>query len=659
MEVAPPARIPANKVVVRVRAADSQALSGKTVRVALMVVLMKSGCSGARWAALSCALGGAFSCASAAAQTTENAAVLQQVVVTASRFARPIADVLADVTVIDRQQIEESGASSVLQILELQHGLQVGGAKVYVRGGEARMTGLFVDGVRVGGQDGNQLGGGVNWELLPLGDIERIEIVRGPASVLYGADAMTGVVQIFTRKGEEGVHPFISLGAGSYNTQKIAAGVRGAAASLDYALYVASSQTDGFNTYKGVAHTPETEGAKNTDASLRLGYWVNDAQRLEWSSSQNRLQYRSVDVYGANNFEDTTTSGTLQTSAASWSARWSDHLKTTVRLSRSLVAYTSNTDPLWDYFTVLEGLSLDAQWQGLGGLWSPFLEQKRDTFKAAENAYNTAVNGSRTVNAAGLGYGTRIGASELQVSTRRDDDSIYGGNATGAVSYAYLLTPSVRVGASAGTSYRTPTMEQLLGEYGSATLAPESGRSNELSAAYVQGGSELRLVYYRNSYHQLISSSMSSAACAAGYFCWYNVDTASVEGATLSGARRMGGVRLQGSVDVLTPRNETTGKDLSLRARQVIVLGVEMPWNSWTLGAEVQDVGATFDDAANSTVNRGYTLLNLRAQRSLGKDWKLVLRVNNATDQTYQKMSGYSTPGANFFATLQWSPQQD
>jgi len=629
---------------------------------------MKTGISPARLAALALALSAAFSFTSGFAQSADSAAALQQVVVTASRFARPVADVLADVTVIDRQQIEESGVSSVLQILELQPGLQVGDGKVYVRGGEARMTGLFVDGVRVGGQDGNQVGGGVNWELVALGDIERIEIVRGPASVLYGADAMTGVVQIFTRKGQQGVHPSVAMGIGSYNAQKVAFGVRGAATDLDYAVHIAASQTDGFNTYKGVTHTPETEGSKNTDASLRLGYSLSDAHRLEWASSQNRLQYRSVDVYGYNNFEDSTTSGTLQTTAASWSARWSDDLKTTVRATRALTSYMSNTTPAWDYSTVLDGLSVDAQWNGLGGLWSPFLEQKKDSFVAAENSYpggegyppsvaNTAIDGARTVNGIGLGYSTRLGASELQVNARQDNDSVYGVNNTGALSYAYLLAPHLRLGAAAGTSYRTPTMEQLLGEYGSSTLSPESGRSNEVSVTYKERGSEARVVLYKNTYSNLISSSQTLDTCAAGYFCWYNVGAASVEGATLSGAHRFGALRLKGSVDLLNPRNEITGKDLSLRAKQVIVLGAELPWSAWTLAAEVQDVGPTFDNAANSIVNAGYTVLNLRAHREWGKDWTLAVRINNATDQTYQKINGYSTAGANFFTTLQWAPK--
>jgi vitamin B12 transporter len=135
------------------------------------------------------------------------------------------------------------------------------------------------------------------------------------------------------------------------------------------------------------------------------------------------------------------------------------------------------------------------------------------------------------------------------------------------------------------------------------------------------------------------------------------VNRASVEGATVSAAHTVGRVRLTGSVDVLNPRNNVTGKYLTLRAQQVVVLGAEMPWNDWVLGAEMQDVGASYDNATNTTVNRGYTLLNLRALYNVDQDWTLAMRINNATDQTYQQVSGYATPGCNFFVTLQWAPK--
>ena len=663
MALVPPARIPANTVVVRVsHSRDVHALSGKTARAFVVgSICMKTRLFRARCGA--CAAFGALSlCLSVYAQDAAETASLQEVVVTASRFARPVKEVLADVTVIDRQQIEESGATTVLQLLRGQPGVQVGGStaggdKFYIRGGEARMTGLFIDGARVGGQDGNQLGGGVNWELIPLGDIERIEIVRGPSSVLYGADAMTGVVQIFTRKGQQGFFPTISIGGGSYNAQKVSAGARGGVGDWDYAMNIASSQTDGFNNYPAVSHTPSTEGSFNTDANLRLGYKVNDAHRVDVSSSQNRLQYRSVDVYGSNNYVDTTTSGTVQASGVTWAARWSDTLSSTARMTRSMTSAMSNTSPVWDYFTVLEGISVDAQWKGLGGLWSPFIEQKKDTFSAAANAYNTAVSANRTVAATGLGYATTWGASEFQLNARRDADSDYGPNTTGALSYAYLLTPALRAGVSTGTSYRTPTLEQLRGYYGSTSLSSENSRNNEASLSFLQKGTEARVVYYTNTYENLISSAASSTSCSAGSYCWYNVNRASVEGATVSAAHTVGRVRLTGSVDVLNPRNNVTGKYLSLRAQQVVVLGAEMPWNDWVLGAEMQDVGANYDNAANTTVNRGYTLLNVRALYNVDQDWTLAMRINNATDQTYQQVSGYATPGCNFFVTLQWAPK--
>ena len=107
---------------------------------------------------------------------------------------------------------------------------------------------------------------------------------------------------------------------------------------------------------------------------------------------------------------------------------------------------------------------------------------------------------NRAVSATGLGYAATWGASEFQLNARRDADSDYGPNTTGALSYAYLLTPALRAGVSTGTSYRAPTLEQLRGYYGSTSLSSESSRSNEASLSYIQKGTEARVVYYTNTY---------------------------------------------------------------------------------------------------------------------------------------------------------------
>ena len=596
------------------------------------------------------------------AQDGAGTVALQEVVITASRFARPIKEVLADVTVIDRQQIEESGATTVMQLLETQPGLQVnfGDSKtgnIYIRGAESRMTGLLIDGVRMGGQDGiSRLGGGVPWETIPLGDVERIEIVRGPSSVLYGSDAMAGAIQIITRKGEAGVHPFVTMGVGSYSTQTVTAGVRGAQGAWDYAVHAGATRSDGFNTRPDVSHSPDSEGSKNSESGLALGYQLDQANRLELQASQSRSQFRFVDAYGLTYPADATVNTSVSALTFAWESRWTDLLSTSAKVTRSHSDYLDD-DANANYTTVLNGLSLDGKWKALGGTVTGYVERKTDNLNSIADYFGNAyIDANRSNNSQGLGYGTQWGAHEWQVNMRNDNDSVFGASNVGAASYAYQIAPEWRASTSAGNSFRAPTLEQLYGAYGSTSLSPERGQSLDASLAFSKSGQELKLVVYRNVFDNLITTNSD--------YYYYNVNRASVEGATLSGSKRFTGFRLHGSVDQINPRYEAgtyAGNYLIMRARQVINLGVETTLGEWTVGADVRDVGQTYDDAANTAykINPAHTVLNLRAQTEIAKDWTWSLRINNATDQSYkQSYIGMTySPGCNFFTTLQWAPK--
>ena len=615
----------------------------------MVLLFMKTGFFRARFRAVA-ALGALFLVLSVHAQDAAETASLQEVVVTASRFARPIKEVLADVTVIDRQQIEGSGATTVLQLLETQPGLQVNFSdsktgNIYIRGAESRMTGLLIDGVRMGGQDGVfRIGGGVPWEAIPLGDVERIEIVRGPSSVSYGSDAMAGAIQIITRKGETGVHPFVTMGAGSYNTQTLTAGVRGALGDWDYAVHAGATLSDGFNTRPDVSHSPDTESSKNSESGLAVGYQLDKANRL-----------RFVDVYGLTYPTDATANTSTSALGFSWESQWTDAFSTSTKVTRSHSDYLDD-DANSNYTTVLNGLSLDGKWKGLGGTVTGYVERKTDYLNAIADSWgNTYIDATRSNNSQGLGYGTQWGAHEWQLNVRNDNDSVFGASNIGAASYAYQIAPAWRAATSAGNSFRAPTLEQLYGYYGNTSLSPERGHSLDASLTFSKSGQELKLVVYRNVFDDLISTS-------GNYY--YNIARASVEGATLSGSKRFTGFRLNGSVDQINPRNEAgtnAGKYLSMRARQTINLGVETTLGEWTVGADVRDVGQTYDDAANtaSKINPAFTVLNLRAQTEIAKDWTWSLRINNATDQSYKQSytGGTYSPGCNFFTTLQWAPK--
>lgn len=583
-------------------------------------------------------------------------ATLKDVVVTASRVQQPVTDVVADISIIDRAEIDRLGVTSVVQLLARLPGLQTIASSdsnsVYIRGADARMTALYVDGVRVDSQDGLRLGGGAPWELVPLNQIDRIEVLRGPASAVYGSDAMGGVIQIFTRRGEAGFSPFVNLGVGSFNQTKWEAGFSGAQAGWDYALSVGREDSDGFNTRPDLVHKPDHEASSRQSGSLNLGYQLSSSHRLELTALDSTLETQYVPWGGGT---DINVKSHLSTSALSWRAQWTDVYSTRLSLSQSQMDRTDNAPN--DFKTNLQTVLFENNVRLGKGMLTAVLEERRDDFDAKATTWDPAFKGSRTQNAVALGYGANYGQHAVQINLRQDNDSLFTSKSTGALAYAYSFAPHWRANVSTGTAFRVPTLEQVYGPYGDTKLAPESNQNHEVGVSYATAVRTVKAVVYRNDVSNLISSSQTLSTCSAGFFCYYNVGQASIQGVTLSGTQRFGPYEMRASLDTLDPINSVTGKALSLRARKTLMLGVDRRVATWHLGGEVQAVGERFDNAANTVVLPGYALLNLNASQQMSKDWQLVMRLDNAADVKYQQVGQMATAGRSFYLGLQWQPR--
>ena len=589
----------------------------------------------------------------ALAQSTQ----LGETVVTATRVEQALTDLVADVSVIDRAEIERLSASSVPQLLSRLPGLQTVSngdvSRVYIRGADSRMTALYVDGVRVDSQDGaSLLGGGVPWSLIPVSQIERIEVLRGPASTVYGSDAMGGVIQIFTRRGQGPLTPFVSVGLGNLNTQRSSAGLSGAHEAWDYAVGMAYESTDGHDTRPDLTHTPDREGSARRSASLRLGYQLTAAQRLEYTALSSQTDSRYVRWNGGTDYQ---AKGDLNTSALKWRSRWNEIYSTSLSVTSSVIA--KKDDMPNDFRTTLQGVLFENQLKLAGGTLTAALEDKRDKFDAQASAWDPAFNGERTQNALALGYGVQLGVHSLQLNARQDRDSLFGAYSTGAAAYGYAFAPNWRATVATGSAFRAPTLEQIYGPYGSLQLKPETNVSHELGVAYAAEGQAFKAVAYRNEIKDMISSSQSLTTCSAGFFCYYNVGQAVIQGITLSGQRHIQRYQLRAALDVTDPRDAITGKDLSLRARQVASFGVDRELGQGHLGLDMRAVGERFDNAANSVRLPGYVLVALHADRAVARDWRLFARVDNATDAKYEQVGTFAAPPRTVFVGLQWRPQ--
>jgi vitamin B12 transporter len=631
---------------------------------------MKTDLFGTWWVRLAFALSLSVA-ADVQAQTQPiRTAALAETVVTATRTEQPLVDLVADVTVIDRNEIERSGATAVGDVLVRIPGLEMvrnggpgGTTSLYLRGAETRFTAVFIDGVRVDSQST----GGATWEAIPLPQIDRIEVVRGPASAVYGSDALGGVIQIFTRKGQGPFTPFVGVGVGTYGTRKWEGGFSGSQGGFDYAFSLAREASSGFNVRLLPApptkpYNQDDDGYVNESVSGRMGWKLNEAHRLEASvlSSNTDAQYDNSNAAPRSTYDDHSLH-LLQTKGLNWRARWSDRYSTLVSLTESRDQYeTRPTGLASTYLTMtrLNGYLWQNEWRIGAHQLTATLERRTDYL---ENGLTinprTAIVRDRSQDALALGYGWRAQRHSLQLNARHDQDSEFGGKDTGSTAYAYALTPQWRATASLGTAFRAPTLYQRFSIYGLSGLQPESSTNQEVGLRFAQGTSQFDWVVYRNMVTNLITYSSSATGCANGTGCYTSTAQAEYAGMTVSLRQRVADVNLQASLDVQNPRDSATGNQLARRASHHASLSADTRRGRWVLGGQLQLSGDRYDDAANTVVLPGYALASLFASTRIGRDWTALARIDNLTDTPYQLASGYATPGRSLYLALKWMPQ--
>jgi vitamin B12 transporter len=591
---------------------------------------------------------------------------LPETVVTANRTVQPLADLVADVSIVDRAMIQRSGATGVADVLARLPGIEIsrnGGigsaTNVFLRGGNGQHTAVYLDGVRLDTQSGS---GGVAWESIPLAQIDHIEVLRGPAAAVYGSDAISGVIQLFTRRGEGKAAPYVGIGVGSQGLRKTEAGVSGAAGidgAFDYSLGLAHETSDGFDAQPlrlrkpadGVRN-PDQDGYTSTSANARLGLQVNRTQRVEATllSSDVKSRYDAFSYQPSSPVNDLS-HHQLRSLGLNWQAQWTPIYSTRLSMTDSVSDYETTPSP-YQTTTNLRGYLLQNEWRWDTHLATAALERREDELA------NTSVgsNRSRTQNALALGYGFTQQQHTVQLNLRHDDDSGFGGQSTGSAAYGYAISPKLRITTSAGTAFRAPTLYQRFSEYGVSSLQPETSRNLEAGLRYTEGSSSLGAVVYRNTVHNLITYVNGPGACASPYGCYDSVARAGYEGLTLSGNHALGAINLRASIDFQNPQDLDTGKQLARRARHHATLGADIQLAGWRLGAEVQASGKRFDNAANTNELGGYTLLNLSASNRLTRDVTLLARVDNLADKDYQTARTYATQGRTFYLGLKWAP---
>lgn len=620
-----------------------------------------------RHAATLAALSAASGSVIAQPEATE-VALLDTVIVTASRVPEKLDETLAPVTVISREDIERLQPRDLQELLVGLPGVNLtsnGGSgkatQLLLRGGNADHVVVLLDGVRIG----SVTLGTTAFEQIPVDQIERVEIVRGPRSSLYGSEAIGGVMQIFTRRsqpGEASTGSF-AIGGGSQGSGKFETTVRGSAGSGGwYNLGISGQSTEGVNV-QPAAGEPDRDGYHSIASSASAGWrFASDAELgLSGLLARSHNEYDSSYTNESENGQQALGAYARFLPLSFWTVN--------LRAGQSQDLSDNVHDPLVPSFSdpavytdnrgIINTRRNLYSWQNdfqllPGQLFTAGLDYEHDTVSG-----NTDYAVRKRDDAGVFGqYQGHFGAHELQGSLRRDKNQQFGTHNTGSAQYGYRFSPALRAGLSYGTAFKAPSFNDLYYPYyGLPGLKPETSHSYEFNL----GGSgtlaiaqwDWALSAYRSKIDELITYNPS-------IFGPENLGRARIRGVELQLGGQWQALRTQLYYNWLDPKNDNDdanhGKQLARRSKQNARLDLDYQGSRYAAGSTLNLSDARYEDPANSTRLGGYTTLDLRASLQLDSAWQLQLKAANVLDKQYQTAAGFALPGATYFATLRYTP---
>lgn len=591
------------------------------------------------------------------------------VVVTATRQVARSTDLIADASVIDEAEIRRAGPAATLgELLGRQAGIefkQDGGpgaaSSIFMRGTNSGHVLLLIDGVRYG----SATLGSVAWQNLPLAQIERIEIVRGPASALYGSDAIGGVIQIFTKRGQEGLQPWLELSYGSHRTSALSAGIHGGQQGWRYSLQAADKRSDSFSAIGNPANfswNPDKDGYHRFSSSGNLSYSPSQAHEFGVSFMYSDGWGRYDASYPGPATDDYKMDDKAYSASAYSRNRLADNWTSTLRIGRSVDDSRSLNNGAAN--SVFKTTQTQYQWQNDIGLPMGTLLLGAERLEQRVDSTTSFTLGKRSIDSLLAGWSAQLGQHQLQFNVRQDHNSQYGNKTTGGAAYGYQFAPEWRASLSWGTAFKAPTFNDLYDPWGgNPNLKPERAENRELALRYETAAQQTAVIYYDNEIKDLIQWVALDPLDPWSPWRPSNVASARIKGWTLSHAgQNAQGYRWSASADLLDPRDTILDKTLIYRARKTAKLGLGRDFGRFELGAELQAFGKRHVNALNTQHLAGYALVNLDASVQLQKDWSLFARANNVLDRKYALSQdfgadNYVAPGATLFIGVRYAPK--
>ncbi len=628
------------------------------------------------------------------------AETLAPIVVTADRLEEPETSTGSSITVLRADAIARSGSKGVADILRGTAGVEVreaGGigsnSAVSIRGSNPGQTLVLIDGIRMG--DPSVIDGAVDFGNLVATDIERIEVLRGPQSALYGSDAMGGVINIITKRGAGPMQRSVTLEGGSYGTIHTRASVSGGTDVINYAFGIDGLHTDGFPRYGyrinrsltigfGSAPLPPLPLGDPTNkggVSARVSYRLSDSFSLETGlfGFDNAIRFDNSNASTASNVFNARnhSSATLVQSYARLIGDSFDG-----RLHHQMTVFGTLTDRNnWvtescydlDYNPFdcrygYRGTRQGVEYQGdlkIGtnsivtlGLRNETERASTSQFPAPEGTF-TPIKAQQTINSAFAQYRFSFDDRLDLTLGGRIDGVVNGPNfATWRMTGSYRFDAiNTRVHASLGTGAKNASLYQRFSEYGFASLQAEENKGGDIGIEQKLLNDRVRLdvTAFTNRYHNLIGfGRVASCVAAQFYGCYYNVGRALTQGLEISGEAILvpDSWKMQVSLTTLKAQNLITNSQLLQRPNQQASAGlIYTGLPNLEAQARVTYVGKKLDYLYPSSVTLpAYAKWDLLGNYKIDQQISLFARLENLTNARYEEVYNYGVAGRTYMA---------
>ncbi|WP_289284364.1 MULTISPECIES: TonB-dependent receptor [unclassified Methylophaga] len=571
---------------------------------------------------------------------------LNSITVTANRM--PTENALAPTTVITREQIEKLQINDLPTLLSRTPGVDMarnGGlgnsTSLFIRGSNSDHVLVLVDGVKWF----SATSGGSALQHFPVQLIDRIEIVRGPRSGVYGSEAIGGVIQIFTRKGQEGeIKPFFSIATGTKNTQTASAGVSGGTKNTKYNLSYSHLSSNGIDVRETT--DPDHDGYRNNSLSFNVQHKITN----DWQVGTTLLRTQGRAYYDGSG--NPSSKVVEQVVGVNTSININDLWLTSFTLSES-------RDKSQAYADNIAGNDFNTRHRTISWLNTLTLNEK-NKLNVGIDLDNDRVDGaydyretSRDNHAVFASWQGQANIHDWMISARYDDNEAFGDETTGTAEWGMSVTDDIRFVASAGTAFKAPTFNQLYAPdfgwfVGNPDLDAEKSKNYGIALQSTPSWGTWSVNLYKNKVRDLLSFQGNT---------YVNVDEAEIKGIEFDASTQLSGWDVNFNAAILDPEDTDTGNTLARRARQLANINLDHAINhQWSVGGSLKLRGKSYDNASNTNRLGGYGLVDLRVAYQFKPEWTVRLTGENMLNKDYQTADTYNSLGRTVMLSLSYQP---